>query len=467
MIKYALFTQSDEYTIEFTKKITKPEILVARNNNINAKEFINYNDAYSGKYSKKNENELKPINNNILTQMAYAEAIVMRMMDRTTIRENYYHRQKIYRKHLEYWYTTLDQVDVLVFHVLPHEVFDFIAYSCAKIKNIKTYFYYTLPSLPPSFLMYIAEDINNQSQRVSEAFNDNNYSCESKNDYQEDLINIYNGLVNDPVEKRISYTGIEVNKFKNNQIKILDKIKTNFRMFLFNISQIFGEEQSYQILKTGNIEKNKYKHDFKEIKSRYIYFPLHYQPEASSNPIGEFYEDQLLIIKLLLNKIKDKDLLLVIKEHPRQIKGTRKKEFYEYFNKNRKNEKLIVVDKNTSSHLLLSNSSGVITISGTIAWEALFAGKPALMFGSRIFDTAPGIIKVNSDDSIEYYLNNLENIDVGILNSKWEFYCKILQKFLIPGTNATYYYDLGIADEKICAQNATDGLIKYLNKKNI
>ena len=97
MIKYALFTLSDEYSIEFTEKIAKPEILIATNNNIDVKNYINYNNAYSGNYSKNNEDKIKPLSNNILIQMAYAEAIVMRMMDRTTIRENYYHRQKIYR----------------------------------------------------------------------------------------------------------------------------------------------------------------------------------------------------------------------------------------------------------------------------------------------------------------------------------------------------------------------------------
>ena len=52
------------------------------------------------------------------------------------------------------------------------------------------------------------------------------------------------------------------------------------------------------------------------------------------------------------------------------------------------------------------------------------------------------------------------------MNPKWNLYCKILQQFLISGTNARYYFDTGVADEKVSARNAVDGLIKYLNKYN-
>lgn len=461
MKKFALFTQSEDYALEFSISISNPEILISRTNNINAKLYLNYDDAYSGLYPTKN---LKPLDNNILKEMSLTEALIMRMMDRITIKENYYHRQSIYRNHLRYWFNVLENIDFVVFHVIPHEVFDYIAYSCAKLKRIKTFFYYSMPSLPYQYLMYIAEDINDQSKRITEIFNNIDYQKDNKFEENKNLLQIYNGLVEAPIEKRISYTGVEKNK-KN--ISYFTLVKKIIKLIAYEISQLFGDNRSYGLIFNGKIRSTCF--SYEDIRSDFLYFPLHYQPEASSNPIGEFYEDQLLIIDLLISKIKEKNLNLkiVIKEHPRQLNGSRKKEFYKFFENNESNNNLIVIDHNVSSHILLSKASGVITISGTIAWEALHVGKPVLMFGSRIFDKAPGIINGRTNESIDYFLYNLKNMEVGVKSSKWSIFTKILNHFLIDGTNSRYYFDNGMSDEKVSANNAINGLIFYFEKYNI
>ena len=51
---------------------------------------------------------------------------------------------------------------------------------------------------------------------------------------------------------------------------------------------------------------------------RYFYFPLHYEPERTTNPDGENYHDQFKAI-VLLREFLPQDIQIVVKEHPSQI----------------------------------------------------------------------------------------------------------------------------------------------------
>ena len=52
---------------------------------------------------------------------------------------------------------------------------------------------------------------------------------------------------------------------------------------------------------------------------RYVYFPLHYQPERTTDPESSYYTQQDLAIKLLSTIVPD-DVHIYVKEHPRQLR---------------------------------------------------------------------------------------------------------------------------------------------------
>ena len=59
-------------------------------------------------------------------------------------------------------------------------------------------------------------------------------------------------------------------------------------------------------------------HDLKLNKNKYVYFSMQYEPEVSTNPMGQNFYDQYLAI-LALREWLPNNIKLLIKEHPLSI----------------------------------------------------------------------------------------------------------------------------------------------------
>jgi hypothetical protein len=138
---------------------------------------------------------------------------------------------------------------------------------------------------------------------------------------------------------------------------------------------------------------------------KYIYFPLHYQPEATTYPFGNYFIDQLNAIKLVSSSLP-KNYFLYVKEHPDTFNigrdgwvigdYSRDKHFYNEIN-NLENVKIISM--NLSSMDLTKRSSGLATINGAAGLEYVINKKPVIFFGNSWLDSCPGIYRCkNADD---------------------------------------------------------------------
>lgn len=130
-----------------------------------------------------------------------------------------------------------------------------------------------------------------------------------------------------------------------------------------------------------------------DYNKKYYYFPLHYQPEASTLVFAPNYEKQVYALDLIAKKIPIGSMLYV-KEHFSVI-GHRSMSFYRAL-KNYPNVRMISPWE--SSHTLIRNSLGVITITGTAGWEAILYGIPVFILGNVFFKTFK-------------YANNVEDIN--------------------------------------------------------
>jgi UDP:flavonoid glycosyltransferase YjiC (YdhE family) len=112
----------------------------------------------------------------------------------------------------------------------------------------------------------------------------------------------------------------------------------------------------------------------------YVLFTLHKQPEASIDVLGSMYSNQLETIKKIIRRLPVTHELYV-KEHSNSI-GDRSLNFYNNI-KSLPNVKLI--DPYVDSHELIKGADLVITISGTIAYEAALYGVPAITLADMFF----------------------------------------------------------------------------------
>ncbi len=137
-------------------------------------------------------------------------------------------------------------------------------------------------------------------------------------------------------------------------------------------------------------------------KEKYVYYPLHYQPEASTIVCAQKYEKQLFFIDSWAKSLPA-DTVLYVKEHY-AVLGHRELSFYKEL---KKFPNVVLIDPWESSRKLIENSVAVTTLTGTVGWEAMLLRKPVFLGGKIFFDNAPGIIKI--DDAYNSFLANLHN----------------------------------------------------------
>lgn len=120
----------------------------------------------------------------------------------------------------------------------------------------------------------------------------------------------------------------------------------------------------------------------------FVFFPLHLQPEAILLGASPGYLDQLALIRLLSASLPA-GYRLVVKDHP-ITGGMHEKEFYQAI-QNLPN--VCLLDERVNSRDIIAKASLIATISGTIGFEALISGKPALMFGQVYYDCMNTVLK--------------------------------------------------------------------------
>jgi len=151
-----------------------------------------------------------------------------------------------------------------------------------------------------------------------------------------------------------------------------------------------------------------------------LYFPLHFQPERSTDPEAGFFSQQIQAIKLLI-KILPKDWHIVIKEHPRQnrveypnlrrLNYRSYSEYQEIFNLPR----IIPVSTSTPSFELLSICRISASCTGSVLWESLLQGKPSISFGMTWHSdckSSPTIHDIEKNPLILSHLLNKDKRDV-------------------------------------------------------
>lgn len=190
-----------------------------------------------------------------------------------------------------------------------------------------------------------------------------------------------------------------------------------------------------------------------DYRKKYIYFPLHLQPEKTTSTDGERYCDQVLAIEKL-SSIIPSDWLIYVKENPKQNEFMRDDLFF-YRLKQLDNVKMTPLEENSLK--LIKNAQVVSTISGTAGWEALCEGKPVIVFGRAFYNCFEGAFLWKDDLNFEWVANY--KID---MNKLKQDYNNLLSR--MPKTIVAPEYKSAIReyDEKEFRHNLKTLLIKLI-----
>lgn len=128
----------------------------------------------------------------------------------------------------------------------------------------------------------------------------------------------------------------------------------------------------------------------------FILFPLHKQPESSIDVLGDFVSNQLNLIENISRSLPI-GFKLYVKEHSNAI-GDRPMSFYKRLSNI---PAVVLVSPYLDGFELMQKSKLIMTISGTMAYEAGLMGKGAITFAKMFFNDLPNINFCNDIHSLQ------------------------------------------------------------------
>jgi hypothetical protein len=338
------------------------------------------------------------------------EHIIFNMMNRIDIYKNqkYEDRKIIYYKLIGYWKVFFEnhKFDLVFFETVPHEVVDYVFYLFCKFHKIETkillpVFQFGRVMLSNSINYFDEDEIikkvhKNLSKIEKVNFQDiyENHLDKSKRirfefPAQNSRVKITNLWVSKfkkfyRVGKTFISSSIPTYKLEITRLRRLDKRIyplvhiINFIGFLSTKTYINLQKKFLQ-REYNLVSKSKF-----TLENNYVIFYLHYQPEATTSPLGgEFYDQELVISQISLSL--PAGYILYVKEHFAQIDNVsgysylgRDIGFYQRISKI-SNVKLLRHDYNNQQ--LLANAKAVVAITGSIGWEAYVQGIPVIVLG--------------------------------------------------------------------------------------
>ncbi len=363
----------------------------------------------AGQYPGVEWNDLLPIDEPLLEALRDCEATFLRMAERYAVarEEAYGERKEKYLRHVRYWNHVLEtkKIDLLLLNHVPHQGYDYVLYCLCKLKGVPTLsiercvvfnaFYLPADWRDP------APELRAAQERIAKEYPGNvplapKYEEYFKAQTERNEAPWFMSMVKKKPAKQ-SF----VSKWGMQTIRGLLRKPKHVTLSLVSPAVWHRKWQQHTVPK--EYEKHVRMPD---LEKPFIYVPLHLQPEASTCPQAGPFTDQELIVQLLSACVPE-GVSLYVKEHPAQGERSRTKEFYDAIAATRG---VTCVPRTFSTFDLTKHSLAVATATGTAGLEALFRGKPVLMFGHRFFQEAPGVHRIRTREDCK---RALEEIFVG------------------------------------------------------
>lgn len=358
--------------------------------------------------------EFPPVGEDILEKLFEAESVLMTMMNRKVRARTVDEKKHFYYDHLRYWYGTIMKYkpDVLILWAYPHNVANFVIYSVAKMLGIKTVIFFET-WLSDRILVY--HDYKNGSPFLKQAVESSRGKNFSPADLAEDIRNFY-----EPHRLKIKNT-VPVYIKKQAQLYPLKKrMLIRLELLIQSIKDFSILSKIFQFIKkffTTN-PRREYQKLVSQVdpNKKFIYVPLHRQPEGSTSPMGGVFTDQILMLEILSASLPPGWVIYVKENIFQWSKGWHESNFPEYNNaryrgyyqKIARLKGVHIVPADTDSNYLTDNASAMGIVSGRAGLEALLRGKPVLVFGYAWYTHAPGAFRVNNVESSSKILKDID-----------------------------------------------------------
>ena len=149
-------------------------------------------------------------------------------------------------------------------------------------------------------------------------------------------------------------------------------------------------------------------------KERYFLFPLHILHEWSNYPwMGLKYPNTVSVVSDIVSCIPLGSKLYV-KEHTTNFP----EKSISFYRAIKRHQQVRLIDRFEDTYKLLRNSGGVITLGGTIGWEAFLIGKAVVILGEAWYKHLPGVYKAKSIEHLTALLQGIKKLPLATKEDK-------------------------------------------------
>ena len=359
---------------------------------------------------------------------------------------DYHRRKQLFDDSFHYWLSFIqkERITAFVGGDVPHEFTDFILSELCKASELTTVAFHQVGTdmvLPLSHYTQIGQL---QQPRCSELTDAEAHGLEKVvNSRIDRFTSIGKGepiklfYLNQAWRNKVKQDAAEKRK-RRIKAKLSRVVKSAFSKKAWRYAAFLLLEKP--VLRRYRAEKlNKQYHtiatDSPDLNQTYIYLGLHYQPEMTTSPLAEEFVDQYLMVRLLLASFPE-SVKIYIKEHPNQLGGGRIAGYYNLFPVS---ERIVFVDTAYSSQRLQKYCIAVATATGTVGFEGLWSGKPALVFGNAYYQEAPGALRIKNPSEGKLAASRILDGSVVISHDGLVDFMRKLQRTTLPANLNSYY----------------------------
>lgn len=415
---------------------------IAKDERVTLLSFNNSLDYYS------DADIIVELDDEIIEKMKPYERTCMDLINRWrgsyTEKSSYQEIKRLYFIFLRYWndFIVKNGINMMVVNTIPHIVEEYMPFAICKAYSIPTIVQGIIPFTKGEKTNYILRpdpysfdnNLEDRYKKLVSLYADNDkdidllpslksyfsqYDTKNKTDKK---VVFYNekktafALINDYIDRASRYIKRGELKLVANKAKLLLKIKMETSLFLKKVESL--EEPA-------------------DYSNEFMLFCLHLQPEATTTPAGGNYADQLMAIRIVSECLPD-NMLLYVKEHPaywsqrNRIESVYESRDLNFYKSIKKMDNVRLIDHNISSEKLMEKCKAIITITGTVGFEALFKGIPVITFASTFYENHPLVYRVRIKNDCQHAIEEVLTKDHSFDARTMEVFLASIQKYVVP-----------------------------------
>jgi len=194
----------------------------------------------------------------------------------------------------------------------------------------------------------------------------------------------------------------------------------------------------------------------------YIFVALQCEPERQTCPTGGVFGHQDLMIDLLSKLLPD-GWKLYVKEHVSQFKdyqAAERSKTFDFYDRIASRHNVELVPLSYTSFELIDNAKAAATVSGTVGWESVVRGKPALLFGHSWYRDCRGVFVTHTVEDCKEAIRKIQN---GFQVDRNELLCfaKAVESCSVRGYIDKFYEKMNIVSPEENVENLARAIYEF------